>query len=90
MSARNIIAEGPKAGRQACIIVGCSRTFRDEGHNAQICAGHWRMADKRLRRLMRRLEASGRRLGWNEARLHMHHRGFWLVVQQAQERSMGL
>lgn len=90
MRDRNIIDEGAKAGRQACIIVGCGRTFKDEGHNAQICGKHWRLADKRLQRVMRRLEAAARRLGWNDARLDMHHRGFWHIVQQAQERSMGL
>lgn len=87
---RYIVADGPKAGRQGCVIVGCGRTFPDTGHTATICAKHWRLGDRRMRRLMRLIEARARRTGWNARLLAMHHRGFWKIVGQAQERSMGL
>ena len=41
---RNIIADGPKAGRQRCCIMGCNKTFKDEGYELVICRKHWVLA----------------------------------------------
>lgn len=47
---RLIIPDGPKAGRQRCCIMGCNRTFKDEGFTVVMCGGHWRMAPAHMRK----------------------------------------
>lgn len=50
MSDRDIIPDGPKAGRQRCCIMGCGRTYKDEGYTRIMCGAHWKMAPTYMRK----------------------------------------
>lgn len=88
--ARDIIEHGPKKGRQRCCVVGCRRTFKDEGYSAQICGAHWRMGSKAMRDECRVIEKAAKRSGWTNERLDRHHALFAAIVDQATEKSVGL
>lgn len=86
----DLITSGPKAGRLRCCIMGCGRTFKDEGHNETMCMKHWRLADKRLLARARKIERFAKRRGWSDRALALHHT-IWLQIRdQAQSRSLGL
>lgn len=43
------------AGRIACCVPGCKRTFAPEGYTQIMCGDHWRGAPARLRQRVSRL-----------------------------------
>ena len=78
------------AGRQRCVVPGCGRTFKDEGHEEIICGRHWRLADKRLRMLVTRVRRKARRIGWTPQLVSLDNRIWNRARDQAIERAMGL
>jgi hypothetical protein len=50
------------AGRQPCVIPGCRRTFKPEGHRETICRNHWLMVPSSRRRVYSRV-----RKAWEHA-----------------------
>lgn len=77
-------------GRMRCCVPGCGRTFKDEGHLEIMCGKHWRLADRRLRRLLTRVRRAARRRGWNR-QLYLLDKRIWAKARdQAIERALGL
>lgn len=75
--------------RARCVILGCRRTF-PKTHHEHMCRDHYRLADKRLRRLRAKVAARARREGWTP---ELEAIDGWLwrrIVRQAQERAVGL
>lgn len=80
-----------RLGRLRCVVPGCGRTFRVEPYIEEtICGKHWRLADRRLRRLDMAVRRKARRIGWTPRLLFLDH-ALWLKGKaQAIERAMGL
>lgn len=77
--------------RAGCVILGCRRTFpRGEAHHEHMCREHYRLADKKLRRLRTKLAAKARKLGWTLRLLEIDHWLWTRIKRQAEERAMGL
>ena len=78
-------------GRLRCVVPGCGRTHKCGTEiEATICGPHWRLADRRLRRLMTQVERKAKRIGWTMALLRLHDRLWQTCTRQAIERAMGL
>lgn len=75
-------------GRRRCVVPGCGRTFQARGE--VICGKHWRLADRRLRQLVNKVRAKGRRRGWPGWLLDLDERLWQKGKAQAIERAMGL
>ena len=103
---RDIIPDGPKRGRQRCCVMGCGRTFKDEGHASIMCGTHWRLAPAFMRRrharIRKRYRAKFGDYGWwhypagTPQRLEawrlarLAHQAWELCAQAATIRAMGL
>lgn len=103
---RQLITSGPKAGRQPCCIMGCRRTFKDEGYSEVICSQHWRLVPSYMRRRHRLLVARytrqfGDNAPWiypagSPKRLHavrlqgLYLQAWRLIKDAATDRTMGL
>jgi hypothetical protein len=79
-----------RLGRQRCCVPGCRRTYRDDGYSEIMCGKHWRLADRKLRRLVTRVLVKGGRRGWPDRLLLLHDRLWQKGKAQAIERAMGL
>lgn len=78
-------------GRLRCLVPGCGRTHKCGPDIEQtICGRHWRLADRRLRLLMTKVERKARRIGWTMALVRLHDRLWVQATSQAIERAMGL
>lgn len=75
--------------RAACVIIGCRRTF-PRTHHEHMCRDHYRLADKRLRKLRQKLAAKARRLGWSSELMNIDNWLWARIKRQSQERAMGL
>lgn len=79
-------------GRLRCLVPGCGRTHKVEPHiEATICGKHWRLADRRLRLLMTRVQRKAkRRGGWSAQLLALEARLWQRCTAQAIERALGI
>jgi len=83
-------SELSRLGRLRCGVPGCRRTFRADGCDERVCGRHWRLADRRLRRLVTKVRAKARRLGWSAQLIALDQRLWTKGKAQVIERAMGL
>jgi hypothetical protein len=76
--------------RLACLVPFCQRTTRAGRWSEWVCGEHWRLTDRRLRRLLGRVHRNIRREGDRQCLAALEARLWERLKRQAAERAVGL